>query len=244
MFKTLRFYIIFSLLFSLVNFHALGQTPSRKPPKKSIFDRPRPSSLLSLNPFAFIGNSLMLGYETVINDKTGIRINGAYSQALNFNNYSFNTTLNILNPVYVNGLHDMQEFHIEIQPRFYVMPVAPQGFYVAPYAHFKTMSFNYIMPGSYNPPITIPARMSDRKQIGALNLGAVLGYQVIAFDRFVFDTYIGGGIVNGFGDANFFRSDLGFNQYRKGLAIQMGINIGLGFGQTNGSNQNQPANRY
>ena len=208
--------IILCLVFSFFSLTAMAQTRPKQRPKinhRSYVGRDTTERVgaLTVFPTNFVASTMKIGYEFRLSQNKGLKLIGTYGYTSSG----------------YYGVNSFSEFGLEAQLRFYIMKDRPalNGLYMAPYAFYKSMHYNYNTVQYYynGGPPTANATTAD------FNIGYVLGYQYIFNSTFTIDLFIGGGInsISGNNTNGSLGSDM--FAYYKGIIIHPGIAIGIAF---------------
>ena len=165
-------------------------------------------NVVSMYPFPFLANSFVLGYERKVSGVVGLKVIGGYTLADESNYYE---------------VSNLEEFYVEGQLRRYMgdSTSALKGIYIAPYVLYKQFAGEKpIHNGQFSQLTAINA--------SATGVGVVFGYQFLSKAGVTLDSYIGGGMLFSTGDSKEI-PNLGINPYRRGTALQIGVNLGFAF---------------
>ena len=162
-------------------------------------------------PLSFLGAGLEGAYESYKPaNKTSYRVNAGVFLA---------TT-----PYFYDNYDDYFGFRVEVQKRFHLIKTTYQknGCYLAPYAQLK-----YINLHKKGNPSTFYNQQTT-KETAAFGLGVLFGYQVRYATRFVFDMYLGGGLILPTNNAAADVASIAIiNPYNRGISVHGGIGLGL-----------------
>jgi hypothetical protein len=215
----LAFIVICSLFISGAIFSSNAQSrPLNQRPKTrqriSPIDTVERSIILTSYPTNFVAATIKVGYEFKVSHNKGLKFIGSFGSS-NENSDWY-------------GLNEFKEFGLEAQLRFYVQKDHPalNGFYLAPYASYKSMSYT-TNNTFYN--LSTGQAYSQTGNVSNFMLGYVIGYQWIFNSSFVIDAFIGGG--NNFISGDNTQGNLSntIYAYRNGIDLHTGIGLGVAF---------------
>lgn len=168
---------------------------------------------LALMPLSFLASGLEVAYEArVPRTYSTVRINaGGFLGE---------------DPWFYDSRGSYSGYRLEFQYRYHFLDFAYErrGYYMGPYAQFKSIDLVRQSGGDFFDPFS----REERQLARAIGLGVIGGYQMRSRNGFVIDMYIGGGLVAPVGgkDQELLHLPI-VNPYERGISAHAGL--GLGF---------------
>jgi len=163
-------------------------------------------------PLAFVGNAIMLSYETIATQSVSFKINGAYGASEKSSYYNLN---------------NCKTLYIEPQLRFYANGADKtlNGTYLGVFAYYKSISGDYLDPISIGPKPNLISQSST-----AMAYGMIVGNKFVIGDHYIIDLYVGSGIQHTVGGYSNLSSDgTVIDAYKNRIIFQPGLSFGYGF---------------
>jgi hypothetical protein len=221
--KTNKTALVISFIFlflgaNLIN--AVAQRPLKKRPRLSRstytgIDTIERKSVFISYPTNFFASTLKIGYEFKVAHNKGLALLGTLGGGQSSENSST-----------YYGVTSFNEEGLEAQLRIYILKDRPalNGLYLAPYMSYKTMAYVASVQDQYT------GSWSDQPfNTSSFGIGYVMGYQYIFSSGFTFNTFLGGGDYIISGDNTHGSVAQNPFGYPKGIAVHMGIGIGIAF---------------
>ena len=220
--KTITF-LVLTLCISIITlscFNTNAQTRPMKSRSQSIhyfsrMDTVERNGVFISYPTNFIASTLKVGYEFKVSHNKGLKFIGTLGSSNNSGDWY--------------GLNKFTEFGLESQLRFYMLKDKPalNGFYLAPYAAYKTMT--YTGNSSVFNATTGQYEAGQSTSVSNFTIGYVLGYQWIFNSTLTIDAFVGGGFNTISGDNSQGSLGTAIFAYRNGIDIHSGIGLGVAF---------------
>ena len=163
-------------------------------------------------PLAFVGNAIMLSYETIATQSISFKINGAFGVAEKSTYYNLN---------------NYQSLYIEPQLRFYANGADKtlNGTYLGVFAYYKSLTGDFATIDFYKNTTTLTAQNGS-----AMAYGMIVGNKFVIGDHYIIDLYVGSGIQHTVGGYSSLSSDgTVIDAYKNRIIFQPGLSFGYGF---------------
>ncbi len=208
--------MLFSLVLCAVSANAFCQEATSDSSQQVLYN------VITLNLLPLFANGIELNYERYIKERQSVSFTLGYYRAEK--------------PYYYTSFDGFNGLKVEIQPRFYFdsWKRGAGRIYASPYLQYKHINLykniSYLLYEGI-PPIEKEIKERNNTFASAGTVGIVFGSQTIAYkSRYVFDIYLGTGIVIPLNDYPRSTPSLFLvNPYEKGFFFKIGLSMGFAF---------------